>query len=279
MRDVLEDAVCAHYGLSDLGDAILNGLVAAGVDLDALSITDLAPVDEFHTAGRATTLKALELTPIRAGMHVIDAGCGIGGTARCLVSEYGCTVSGLDVTPEYIEVARMLTERLKLSDRCDFQQGSVLTMPFADRLFDAAISFHVAMNIPDRPAFYAELARVTRADAPLCIFDVMKGPGDGMRYPVPWAETEATSFLRTADETARLLEHAGFEVQTRENLRDFAIDFFDRAFAAAARTDGPPPVGLHLLTGANAGEKFSNYARALADHQIEPVIIVARRKA
>ena len=48
-----------------------------------------------------------DATPIRAGMHVLDAGCGIGGTARCLVSEYDCTVSGLNLTPEYVATEAM----------------------------------------------------------------------------------------------------------------------------------------------------------------------------
>ena len=171
MKERLENEVKSHYGIGGLADAILEGLAAAGADLDNLSTEDLAPVDEFHTAGRITTLKALEMTPIEPGMHVLDAGCGIGGTARCLAHEYGCRVSGIDLTPEYVEVAQLLTDRMGLSDACAYRQGSVTDMPFAEDEFDAGVSFHVAMNIDDRPAFYGELARVMRSGAPLCLFD------------------------------------------------------------------------------------------------------------
>jgi hypothetical protein len=41
--------------------------------------------------------------------------------------------------------------------------------------------------------------------------------------------------------------------------------------------DGPPPLGLHLLTGVNTPEKFQNYAMALDDRQIEPIIMIATR--
>jgi hypothetical protein len=37
-------------------------------------------------------------------------------------------------------------------------------------------------------------------------------------------------------------------------------------------------LGLHLLTGANAPEKFQNYLKAVEAHQIEPVILIAERK-
>ena len=277
MTPNLENAVAAHYGRPGLAEAIIDGLRKAGADPEAPTLQDLAPVDEFHTAGRLSTLKALEITPLEAGMHVLDAGCGIGGTARCLAKEHACRVTGIDLTPEYVEVARQLTSRMLLSSACTFHQGSVLDMPFPDRSFDAGVSFHVAMNIEDRSKFYAELARVLRPAAPLCLFDVMKGPGPGMIFPVPWAETAATSFLRSRDETWALLGQAGFQRIAEQNLRDFAIEYFRDVLAKAAKMDGPPPLGLHLLTRDNAPEKFRNYAQALEQHLIEPVIIVARR--
>lgn len=277
MPSQLEGRVAAHYQMPELLNAIIDGLERSGVDPKAPSVEDLAPVDEFHTAGRMTTLKALAMTPIEADMHVLDAGCGIGGTVRFLAMEKGCRVTGLDLTPDYIDVAKALTERTGLSEACDFHHGSVLDMPFADRSFDAAVSFHVAMNIEDRALFYGELARVSREGAPLCLFDVMKGPTAGMHYPVPWAEVETNSFLKTPDETCNLVRQAGFEVVAETSLRDFAIDFFRSIFAKAAEQEGPPPLGLHLLTGAKTPEKFANYAKALEEHRIDPVIVVAKR--
>ncbi|MGD2133416.1 MAG: class I SAM-dependent methyltransferase [Maricaulaceae bacterium] len=273
----LETAVAAHYATGDLFGAIVAALEAAGADRDNLRIEDIAPVDEFHTAGRITTLQALEMTPLTADMHVLDAGCGIGGTARAVATERGCRVTGVDLTPEFVDVARRLTELTGLSEKCRFEVASVLDMPFEAASFDAGLTFHVAMNIEDRGRFYAELARVLKPGAPLCVFDVTKGPAEGMLYPVPWAETEATSFLKSTDETCALLEGAGFEITRRKSLRDFAIGFFEKVFARAAEADGPPPVGLHLLTGANSPEKFANYLAAVKAGQIEPAFVIGRR--
>ena len=274
----LERAVAHHYGKAGLLEAILAGLASTGADPDNLQPVDLAPVDEFHTAGRVTTLKALETMPLVPEMHVLDAGCGIGGTARVLAREYGCRVTGIDLTPQFVEVARALTERMDLTEQCDFHVGSVTQMPFADTTFDAAVTFHVAMNVRERDSFYAELARVMRPNAPLCVFDVMKGPSPGMIYPVPWAETAETSFLKSSAETKDLLHDSGFGIEKEESLREFAIQYFREIFAKAADASGPPPLGLHLLTGNNAPEKFANYAKALEAHQIDPVILIARRE-
>lgn len=278
MSGTTENDVAAHYGRKGLAKAIMAGLEASGADLDALTPEDLAPVDEFHTAGRLTTLKALDMMSLNPGMHVLDAGCGLGGTARCLAREYDCRVTGIDLTPEYIEVARLLTAHMGLEESCRFDVGSALNLPYDDAAFDAAVTFHAAMNIEDRAGLYGSMARVLKANAPLCVFDVMKGSEPGMLYPVPWAETEATSFLKTRDETAACLESAGFAVEAEENLREFAIAFFRDVFAQMEESGGPPPLGLHLLTGANSPEKFANYLKATEAHQIEPVILVVRQR-
>ncbi len=276
-RDI-ELLVEAHYRRPGLMDAIESGLQDLGSSTAQPSPLDLAPVDEFHTAGRLATLKALELFPVKAGMHVLDAGAGLGGTARVLAKERGCQVTGIDLCADYVDTAVKLTERLGLTKSCRFVHGSVLSMPFDDASFDAGLSFHVAMNIADRPAFYSELARTLRAGAPLCVFDVMKGPTAGMLYPVPWAQTDATSFLKSRDATVSLLAEAGLEYVAEENLRDLAISYFREALEKSAASAVPPPIGLHLLTGANSGEKFSNYLRAVEAHQIEPVMLIARRR-
>ena len=71
---------------------------------------------------------------------------------------------------------------------------------------------------------------------------------------------------------------AGFLIDKEVSLREFARQFFREVLAKAASANAPPPLGLHLLTGTNAPEKFSNYAKALENHQIDPVILIARRK-
>ena len=274
MAHPLEQAVSAHYDRPGLVEAIRQGLQAAGADPDRPTPEQLAPVDEFHTAGRQTTIQALSMMPLAPGMHVLDAGSGIGGTSRHLASEHGCRVTGLDLTPGYVATAEALTAMTGLEEQCAFHVGSVLDMPFEDDAFDGAVTFHVAMNIKDRDRFYGEVARVLKPGASFCVFDVMAGPGEALPFPVPWAENAETSFLKTPDETRAHLEGAGFRVTAEKSLAEFAEAFFAEVFRKTAET-GPPPLGLHLLTGANTAEKFTNYAKGLERKAIDPTIMVA----
>ena len=273
MSDI-ETAVSTHYGNSDLLDRILERLKQMGISPDNVTPDDLAPVDELHIGGRVATEYALSKLAPTKGDHVLDVGCGIGGAARFIAANTGCRVTGIDLTPDFIAVAKALTKLT--GQKAAFEVASALDMPFEAGRVDAAITLHVAMNIPDRAGLYAEVARVLKPGGEFCVYDVMrKGPGD-VPYPMPWAETAATSHLTTPDETRDLLEGAGFEVTLAEDRTDFAKGFFRRSFAAMQ--GGPAPLGPHLIMGATAREKLTNISSAVSDGLLAPVVMLAKRK-
>jgi SAM-dependent methyltransferase len=272
-----ESAVAQHYGKAGLLARIDAGLNAMGADLDHLTIDDLAPVDEFHIGGRKATDHALDALAPAAGQHILDVGCGIGGTARLMASRYGCRVHGIDLTPEYVDIARILTERVGLGDQVSFDVASALAMPFEDQAFDGAVTMHVAMNIADREGLYGEIARVLKPGAAFCVYDVMKMDDQPLVYPVPWADTAATSHLTTADQTRALLECAGFEVTLVDDRSDAAATFFRKRLAAA--DEGPPPLGVYLLMGATWRDKLNNNLANTGNGRTGPVLMMARRGA
>jgi MPBQ/MSBQ methyltransferase len=276
MSDDHEGAIARHYQVSALTERVLKAAAAAGLDIDRLTPDDLGPIDEFHIGGRAATKHLVAKMRLTDAEHVLDVGCGIGGAARYLAASSGCRVTGVDLTPEYIETARELSRRTGLGNVTQFEVGSALRMPFADASFDAAITIHVAMNIMNRAGLYGEVARVLQRGAVFCIYDVMKGPNEGLIFPVPWAEIPANSHLTTQEDMLALLANAGFSVEEIEDRTDLGIAFFRQRLAAG----GPPsPLGLHLLMGKTAPAKFRNMLHGLERGAIAPVVMIARRSA
>ncbi len=267
--------VSEHYTIGDLGDRILAALQTQGLDVDALSVDDLAPVDAFHIRGRVATEELAGLAKLQATHRVLDVGCGLGGTSRYLATRFGCAVTGVDLTEEYCHVAAMLSSRVGLGDRTVFLRGSALDLPFDDGEFDVVWTEHVQMNIQDKSSFYRELARVLKPGGQLAFHDIFAGTEPGLHLPVPWAAEASISYLIDAEEVRDLLADADLSPVHWEDKTEASAAFF-RQVLDRIRDEGPTPLGLHLLMGETAAEKFTNVLRNLEDDRIRVAQAVMR---
>ena len=272
----VNESVQAHYTRSDLGSVILAALEKAGKDLNRLTPEDLAPIDEFHIRGRAATLELAQAACVDSTKRVLDVGSGVGGTSRYLAREFGCRVTGIDLTDEYCRTAAMLSERIGLTELIDYRQGDATNLPFSDASFDIVWTEHVAMNIPDKPKLYREMHRVLKPGGTLAIYDILAGPGGPVLFPVPWARTPESSFLATPDELRMLLEKSGFKVAAWSDTTDSARAWFV-ALAEKIRKEGMPPLGFHVLLGSDFQAMAQNQRRNLEEARIVLAQVVARR--
>jgi ubiquinone/menaquinone biosynthesis C-methylase UbiE len=270
-----EVKVAGHYGRGRLEESILAAVAREGKDPENLTAGDLAAVDEFHVGGLEATQELAAHMELRAGLRLLDVGSGIGGPARYFAAEHGCAVTGIDLTEEFVRVATSLTKRTKLDRFVEFRQGSALQLPFAPNTFDRAYMIHVGMNIADKPGIFREVRRILKPAGLFTIYDIMR-TGDGpIRYPVPWALGEETSFVATAKDYRDALQAAGFQIAQERGRRTFAIEFTERVMARMAQT-GPPALGLHLLMGEKAPIMAANMLAMLKESVLEPVELYAR---
>lgn len=266
----------AHYTVIDLEQAISSALQALGKDMTALSPDDLAPVDEFHIRGRESTAELASLVAPAPGTEILDVGSGLGGTARHLADRHGCRVVGVDLTEAYCALARRLSAWVGLSERTEFRCGDALRLPFGDGAFDLAWTEHAQMNIADKAAFYGEIHRVLRPAGRLAFHDIFAGDAGDVHFPVPWASRPALNALAPLDEVRRLLASTGFTEVRWEDRTARALAWF-RAALERIRTQGPPPLGIHLLMGGDSREKLANMVRNLEEGRIVVAMAVLQR--
>jgi len=273
----MNDAVKLHYARANLGEAILAALAAAGKDPERLDPDDLAPLDEFHLRGRAATLELARAAGLRAGQEVLDVGCGIGGPSRRIARDFGCRVTGVDLSEEYCRVATLLAARTGLAARCRYRAADALALPLDEASYDVVWSQHAAMNVADKAGFYGEMHRVLKPGGVLALYDVLAGPGGAVHLPSPWARSEETNFLVAPDALRALLESAGFSITDWHDDSDVARDWF-ASRAKSARDAAPPALGLQLLLGADFAPMARNQVRNLTERRIVVFRVTGRKR-
>jgi sarcosine/dimethylglycine N-methyltransferase len=262
MTDAL-DAVRDHYDRPGLIERLNAALTALGPHDQPLIPQQLSAFDQFHTRGLAATIELARLAEITAEMAVLDLGSGVGGPARFLAGTYGCRVTGVDLSPSFVEAARYLTERTGQSGQVSFRAASALALPFEDDGFDVVFSQHVSMNISDRARLYREIRRVLKPGGRFATFDVVSQDGEP-HYPVPWARTPATSFLLTAPATREAIESAGFRALAWQDDTEAA-----KSWISMLRASGPPPApNLGIVMGPDFAELTANLGRNLMEGRL-----------
>jgi ubiquinone/menaquinone biosynthesis C-methylase UbiE len=113
------------------------------------------------------------------GLKVLEIGCGT-GTNLELFADAGCDVSGIDLSPSMMELAKQ-----KLGDRADLRLGDAADMPFADSSFDVVLAFLTIHEMPPvvRKPVMEEIVRVTGIDGKALFVDYHPGP---KTFPSGW---------------------------------------------------------------------------------------------
>jgi SAM-dependent methyltransferase len=200
-----------------------------------------------------------------AGRRVLDVGCGTGAVAVHLARRHGCTVVGVDPSPEMLAVARAKDER-----SVRFEQARAEALPFADGSFERAIMVSVVHHLDLAKAF-AEVHRVLVPGGRLAISNV---DPDGfaemwlMRWFPELLPRELARFPGTEDLLAEL-EATGFEAVEAERM---AIDRRFTREKALARIRGKHISSFDLLS-----EEEYRAGRARAERELrDPVTYTLR---
>jgi len=187
-----------------------------------------------------------------------------------------CRVTGIDLSDEYIDVAKRLTELLKIQDKVQFEACSALELPFEDNTFDGVWSLQMNMNVEDKLAWLKETYRVHKPRAKAVIYEVCGNINSPLYFPVPWAQDSSMSFLIKPEAFREAIMNAGFNIQSWSDKTPLA----KKAFAEVKEPKGAPnlPVlGVYMLVGEDIQTKAYNLHRNLDEERVSLIEILATK--
>ena len=213
------------------GLAIVEGIPASVTaccsTLYGSPLAELLVGESFHPGGLESTRQLLAASGLRPGSRLLDAGCGLGASARVAAAEFGLEVDAVDASAGVVSRAAA-----RDAGGVCWATADLLALPFGDATFDAVLAECVLSTLP-RGAGLAELRRVTRRGGRLVVSDVETGGAavDALAgHPVLGAALCVTDAWRDGELEERL-GAAGFVLERRWDRSASIIDLVDRVEA------------------------------------------------
>jgi sterol 24-C-methyltransferase len=192
---------------------------------DSFHLTWFAPGQDLRTAQRAQELWVAEQGGFGSGMRVLDVGCGVGGPTAVIASHTGAHVTGVNISPLQVELARRRVPEPASRGLTDYEVGDAMDLPSAwHGAFDGAYSIEVICHTPDKARAYRQIADVLRPGASFvgCDWFTRDGieAGDYARAIEPLCQTFALPNLISMTGFREYLENAGFAIGSLSQYSD-----------------------------------------------------------
>lgn len=207
-----------------------------------------------HVGGAGATIELLELCEIGPDKSVLNIGCGAGVAATYVVKEYGCKMTGVDISPEMIESARRWAADREVAHLIDFRVADAQDLPFDDEQFDILICESVNTFVPDRIKAAREYARVVKPGGYV-------GLNEAVWITMP--PQEAIDSMR--DVTGQRIETADIWVAMLKSAG--LVDIVERTYTVKAMEEARNQMGLVRL-----GEYLRVWGRTIKLYFSRPAI-------
>jgi sarcosine/dimethylglycine N-methyltransferase len=154
--------------------------------------------------------KAVNLRP---DIRLLDLGCGYGSTARYLTANYGCRVTGANISEKELELARERARTAGLERLLTFEYGDFHDLKYPDHSFQVVWSQEAFLHGADKTRILLECRRVLVPGGTLAFTDILvrRGTSENDRARI-YDRIKSPDMWGLGDYQDALVE-LGFEVQ------------------------------------------------------------------
>ncbi len=166
---------------------------------------------------------------VDASHHVVDAGCGVGGTAIHLARTRNCRVTGINLSKQHLEIADNKIHSAGLADLISLEYADCCRrLPFADASIDTVVSIESPRHYGDRRKFLQEAYRILKPGGKIVVSDWMVSESltaaQYENYIRPLCHIWAMKNLERQSGYSRLLHEAGFKITEFEGFNGKEYD-------------------------------------------------------
>lgn len=122
--------------------------------------------------------RVAELAEIDEHSVVLDAGCGVGGTAIYLAKKFGCKVIGISITERQIALAKANARDAGVDDLVQFETQNFMSTNFKDEYFDAVIGMESICYAEPKLGFLSEAKRILKKGGRLVLAENLQGKAE-----------------------------------------------------------------------------------------------------
>lgn len=189
----------------------------------------------FHEA----LLNINKILAAKAGIknenHVLDAGCGIGGSSLWLAKNIGCNVTGISLSEKQVTTANKLSAEENLQTLALFEQQDFTATNYPSESFDVVWAIESVCHATDKSKFIAEAYRLLKKGGRLILADFFKQQnlsGKDAALITQWANGWAIDDFATIEKFTEQLTQAGFTNKTIEDATTKIIPSAKRLYRA-----------------------------------------------
>ena len=186
----------------------------------------------------------LSWAEVDQAQSILDAGCGIGGSALYLCDRFAASVQGITLSPQQAARATERATTAGLAEKVSFQVADVLHTPFADQQFDLIWSLESGEHYPDKTQFFQESYRLLPPGGQLLMATWCHRPLDSLAGKLTPSETwhlEALyqayhlPYVLSLPAYADLAQQSGFTHVRTADWSDAVAPFWDAVIVSAVQ--------------------------------------------
>lgn len=174
----------------------------------------------FSEALQNTNHFLANIAEIQAGARILDAGCGVGGSAFFLAEKYKAFVTGITISEKQLAFANRKLDANKLTGHLDFKLEDYTKTSFQDDEFDLVWAIESLTSAPSKENFVREAYRIVKPGGKVIIADYFASEKTSSQDKLleKWQKCWGMSPFLHIEAFEKVFNNHGFKLLKSENL-------------------------------------------------------------